>query len=205
VARVVSFEKGALGTVKAVTDEGSFFIFKPAYLESAFLAEGLEAPPAAPADVPDAVLDWAALATLAESRALSLLARAEQYRAGLERKLSARGFPRSAVKAALDALEAEALLSDARYAESWIRQRLRSRIEGPRSLAASLAGKGVERQAVREAVARTLGADERAAFLVKAIATLMGDGRSSNEARGVLLDLGWRTGEVDEALDASVS
>jgi regulatory protein len=51
-------------------------------------------------------------------RAIRLLARREYARSELEQRLLARGGDRSEVRAVLDALAAEGLLSDARYARS---------------------------------------------------------------------------------------
>lgn len=211
MARIVAIEEGALGTVKAVAEDGSLFLFRAWYLEGAYSAMGLgeEDPPdlyALPIDVPDEVLTLALEATLAESRALALLARAEQYRTGLERKLAARAAPRAAVKAALDRLESEGLLSDERYAEAWIRQRSRHHAEGPRSLAAALSSKGVERHAVRRALASAFEGDEnhaeRLSAIVAAATRLTGNGSGRHETRHGLLELGWRSVDVDDALDS---
>jgi len=211
VARIVSIEKGALGTVKAVAEDGSLFLYKAVYLEQAFLAADLPDEAAdgardAPFDVPDDVLTLALEATLAESRALALLARAEQYRAGLERKLAARDAPRFAIKAALDMLEADGLLSDGRYAGSWIRQRVRSRAEGPRSLSVALSARGVDRHAIRQALAEAFEGDEHAedrrATIVQAASRLLSKGALRGDLRGLLIGLGWRSAEVDEALDS---
>ena len=76
-------------------------------------------------------------------RALDLLARAEQCRYGLSLKLAKRGFSVSSVKNALDRLEAVGLLDDTRFAESWVRSRLRLKPEGPAKLKSSLAAKGI--------------------------------------------------------------
>lgn len=76
-------------------------------------------------------------------RALALLARAEQNRFLLSHKLRQRGFPDDVVEQTLGALEAGGELSDRRYAESWVRARLRSHPEGPSHLVAGLRRRGV--------------------------------------------------------------
>ncbi|PKL23291.1 MAG: hypothetical protein CVV47_15260 [Spirochaetae bacterium HGW-Spirochaetae-3] len=197
--RIVSIEEGALGTVKAVADEGSLFLYRACYL-------AMVADTAVPFDVPDDVLAAAVEATLAESRAVSLLARAEQFRAALERKLLARGMPRAAIAAALDRLEAVGLLSDDRYAESWIRQRIRTRAEGPRSLAAALSARGVDRHAVKRAVAQAFDGDERREERLEIISRiavkLLRKGLDRAAARMELVELGWRRGDIDDAFDS---
>jgi SOS response regulatory protein OraA/RecX len=211
MARIVAYEEGALGTVKAVSEDGSLFLFKTCYLEDSFAAadladESISFPHQLPFDIPDDVLTMALQATLAEARALSLLARAEQYRAGLERKLRAKDGSPFACRVALDKLEAEGLLSDERYAESWMRQRLRSRAEGPRSLSAALGSRGVDRKAVKEAMAHSFEGeehrDERLALIASAALRLLSRTPDRRTVRMALLELGWRPGDVDEALDS---
>jgi regulatory protein len=85
-------------------------------------------------------------------KALDLIGRSEQYRHGLYAKLVSRGFSREAVTAALDRLEAAGSLSDRRYAEVWVRSRLRTRPEGPVRLKAALAAKGISSSVAARAV-----------------------------------------------------
>jgi len=211
MARIVACEEGALGTVKAVSEDGSLFLFKACYLEASFAAadladEAFTIPRPLPFDIPDDVLTMALQATLAEGRALSLLARAEQFRAGLERKLLARDSSRFACRVALDKLEAEGLLSDERYAESWMRQRLRSRAEGPRSLSAALASRGVDRHAVKKAMAQSFEGeahrDERLVLIAAAASRLLSRVVDRQAVRTALVELGWRPGDIDDALDS---
>lgn len=60
----------------------------------------------------------------------------------LARKLGARGIPGETVEALLDALEGERLLSDARFAESFVRQRTERGV-GPRRIREELRERGV--------------------------------------------------------------
>ncbi|OHD22292.1 MAG: hypothetical protein A2Y38_00630 [Spirochaetes bacterium GWB1_59_5] len=211
MARIVAYEEGALGTVKAVSEDGSLFLFKACYLEPAYanadLAdEVITLPSGLPFDIPDEVLTLALQATLAEGRALSLLARAEQFRSGLERKLLSRDCSRFACEAALDKLESEGLLSDERYAESWMRQRSRSRAEGPRSLSAALASRGVDRNAVKNALARSFEGeerrDERLALIASSASRLLSREPDRRAVRSALIELGWRSVDIDDALDS---
>ncbi len=212
MARIVGIEKGASGAVKAVADDGSLFIFKGAFLAAALAERGLPSPVIegrgdgdAFVELPDDALDDAVEATDAESRALALLARAEQYRFGLERKLTARGFGRPAILAALDGLESGGLLSDERYASSWIRQRVRHKAEGPRTLAAALSAKGVERRAVKAALDEAFEGDDRRDDRLRIIARCaarLSAGGEHDGLRSRLIALGWRSGDVDEAIES---
>jgi regulatory protein len=208
MARVVAFQEGANGTAKAVTEDGSLFLCRREYLSAALKAAALDNPlePGMAAgqgfDVPDEVLLAAVGAYDAEKRACSLLARAEQHRAGLERKLAAKDVPRWCSRAALDWLEAAGLLSDRRFAESWIRQRMRSHAEGPRSLAAALSARGVDANAVRIAIAEILEESTRPVFIVRAVLRIAAAVHDPALVRVKLIELGWRRQEIDEALSS---
>lgn len=79
------------------------------------------------------------------------LARRECSRCELEQKL-ARRFPdaTAAIGPVLDQLELEGLLSDARFAESFVRSRA-NRGHGPRRIAADLRTRGISPAALHEA------------------------------------------------------
>lgn len=210
MARIVSIRKGAHGIVTAVSDGGSLFHFRPEYYSQACGAAANDAPSLditasdaadGPFDLDDEALSAAVEALAAETRAVALLARAEQYRAGLERKLTARGIPRAAFRLALDRLESAGLLSDARYASSWIRQRCRTHAEGPRSLSAALSARGVERAAIRDALEASFSGEDRLDALANAARLVARDGLDRAGVRGRLLELGWRHTEIDDTLD----
>ncbi|MFP4244336.1 MAG: regulatory protein RecX [Ectothiorhodospira sp.] len=74
---------------------------------------------------------------------MRLLARREHSRLELLRKLAARGYPATDVEAALDRLEAQGLLSETRFAESLVRQRIQQG-HGPLRILADLHQRGVE-------------------------------------------------------------
>jgi len=74
--------------------------------------------------------------------ALRLLARREHSRLELQQKLSAKGFKEPELEVFLSQLEAENLLSDARFAEAYIRSR-RQRGFGPQRIRMELQGRGV--------------------------------------------------------------
>ncbi len=89
-------------------------------------------------------------------KALSLLDRAEQCRQGLSVKLLKKGYSRKAVSESLDKLSEAGLLDDRRFAESWVRSRLRSRPEGPSRLRGALMSKGIASAVARDAVESVL-------------------------------------------------
>jgi regulatory protein len=79
--------------------------------------------------------------------ALRLLARREHSRLELQQKLSAKGFNAPELEALLSQLEAENLLSDARFAEAYIRSR-RQRGFGPQRIRLELQRRGVADETV---------------------------------------------------------
>jgi len=202
MARVVSIEEGASGVAKAATAEGSLFAFRTAYLQPACSCCGIdEVPDLAPGDeIAEELLSLLIEVMTAEYRAVYLLARAEQYRRGLERKLLNKKLMAVAVGMALDRLEAEGLLSDTRYAESWIRQRTRRHPEGPRSLAAALAAKGVARDASQAALAAFYDESSRFGLLAAAAAMLEPKLKKPGLLRPALIQMGWRSAEISEYL-----
>lgn len=80
-------------------------------------------------------------ASLAEV-AVRLLARREHSRRELRIKLEARGFDPTAILPALDELERQGLLSEARFVESYVRSRCEKGF-GPLRIAAELRERGV--------------------------------------------------------------
>ncbi len=74
-----------------------------------------------------------------------MLARREHSRTELSRKLTARGFSEALTGEALDALEAENLLSDRRFTENFVRQRT-ARGHGPLKIRHELRQRGVSEE-----------------------------------------------------------
>jgi regulatory protein len=83
----------------------------------------------------------------AREKAIRHLARREHSRRELRRKLSARFDDPALITGVLDALEAEGLLSDARFTEVYVRQRVAAGY-GPLRIRADLNERGVDSQIV---------------------------------------------------------
>lgn len=84
-------------------------------------------------------------------RAMDALARREQTRTELERRLLRAGFPGDTVADTLDALAAEGLQSDARFAEAFVSSRYRQG-KGPVRIRAELSQRGFDREAIGAAI-----------------------------------------------------
>lgn len=155
--RVVALEKGAREVVKLGLDSGSLFSFRLAYLADQGLPAFLDAAYASKAELegPEweerlAALEAASALYGIEKAALAALARREHARAELERKLVKKDFSAENVRTVLSRLEDEGLLSNERFAEQWMRSRLRLHPEGEASLREGLRAKGVEKPLIRK-------------------------------------------------------
>ena len=92
----------------------------------------------------------------ARGQALSLLSRSEHSRFLLRRKLLQRHHEPTTIDAVLDELQEDGSLDDGRYAESWVRSRLRSHPEGRAHLVGGLRSRGIDAELAERAVAAVL-------------------------------------------------
>jgi regulatory protein len=84
--------------------------------------------------------------------ALALLARREHSRRELTRKLLRLGFADDVVTGALDGLEREGSLADARFTDSFVRSRI-AKGQGPQRIRAELAQRGIVENAAADGLA----------------------------------------------------
>ena len=160
-------------------DDGSLFLLDADGPPASLLEPGLSLDPDLYSQ-----LEYASELFHCRRKALSLLARAEQCRQGLAAKLFKKGFSRKAVSASLDKLEAAGLLDDRRFAEAWVRSRLRGRPEGPSRLRAALMAKGISSATAGEAVASVfeeMGDEDAEETLRRALEKLSGKPGISKE------------------------
>lgn len=157
--RVTALERGARGVVKLGLDPGSLFSFRLAYVADEGLSNFLAAAYASGAALegPEWEARLAAIQSASrlyeiEKAALAALARREHSRAELERKLVKKEFPADGLRTVLSRLEEEGLLSNERFAEQWLRSRLRLHPEGEASLRAGLRAKGVEKPIIKKEI-----------------------------------------------------
>jgi len=89
------------------------------------------------------------MATSVRESAMNYLARREHSRLELEQKLARREFEQAEISMALDRLVDDGLLSDARFAESFVHAR-RQRGNGPLKIQAELKMRGVNETIIRQ-------------------------------------------------------
>lgn len=110
--------------------------------------------------------------------AAPFLAAKEESSGRLLQKMAARGYDRETGKAVLRELQALGFQDDARFAEQWLRSRMRKHPEAPGHLEAGLIRRGVEAAIAREAVAEAAGPEELRDMLRRCIDKFLPAGSS---------------------------
>ena len=134
------------GMFKIAPEEGSTF-----YVRKEYLFERIDAGAEFDDIETDSLLD-AGLTCAVELKAEGYLARAEQSRFGLTRKLIEKKYNKKYVEAALTYLEGRGYLSDLRFATAWLNTRKINHYEGRSRLAAELAARGIAREVATAAL-----------------------------------------------------
>ena len=138
------------GMFKLTPEEGSAFFVRKEYMPEG-LFEKIDVAAEFDETDTDSLLD-AGLTCAVELKAVGYLARAEQSRFGLTRKLIEKKYDKKYVEAALTYLEGRGYLSDRRYAVAWLNTRKVNHYEGRSRLAAELASRGIAREVANAAL-----------------------------------------------------
>ncbi len=143
-------ESSYSGMFKLTPEEGSAFFVRKEYLPEGLFERinvGLEFDD----EETDSLLD-AGLTCAVELKAVGYLARAEQSRFGLTRKLIEKKYDKKYVEAALTYLEWRGYLSDLRFATAWLNTRKINHYEGRSRLSAELTARGIARDVANKAL-----------------------------------------------------
>ena len=143
-------ESSYSGMFKLTPEEGSAFFVRKEYLPEG-LFERIDVGLEFDDEETDSLLD-AGLTCAVELKAVGYLARAEQSRFGLTRKLIEKKYDKKYVEASLTYLEGRGYLSDLRYATAWLNTRKINHFEGRSRLAAELAARGIARDVAGKAL-----------------------------------------------------
>ena len=143
-------ESSYSGMFKLTPEEGSAFFVRKEYLPEG-LFERIDVGLEFDDEETDFLLD-AGLTCAVELKAVGYLARAEQSRFGLSRKLIEKKYDKKYVEAALTYLEGRGYLSDLRFATAWLNTRKINHFEGRSRLAAELAARGIARDVANKAL-----------------------------------------------------
>jgi regulatory protein len=136
-------------------------------------------------------------------KALDLLAMRDHSAAELRLKLLQREFPEQYIDAVLTSLEGAGLLDDRRFAESWIRMRLRKNPCGRALLASGLAMKGVDLETAHRAIDAQLNEETlQQALDAAADKLLRRKGMTREKLMRSLMRKGFRCSDVSDAAAA---
>ena len=143
-------ESSYSGMFKLTPEEGSAFFVRKEYLPEG-LFERIDVGLEFDDEETDFLLD-AGLTCAVELKAVGYLARAEQSRFGLTRKLIDKKYDKKYVEAALTYLEWRGYLSDLRFATAWLNTRKINHYEGRSRLSAELTARGIARDVANKAL-----------------------------------------------------
>jgi len=143
-------ESSYSGMFKFTPEEGSSFYIRKEYLPEG-LFDKIDIGVEFDEEQADLLMD-AGLTCAVELKAVGYLARAEQSRFGLTRKLIEKKYDKKYVEAALTYLEGRGYLSDLRFATAWLNTRKINHFEGRSRLAAELAARGIARDVAGKAL-----------------------------------------------------
>jgi regulatory protein len=111
------------------------------------------------------VLEQAAECWKAEKAALALIARAEQCSWNLCRKLEKKKITSEIIHIVVPRLLDLNLVNDRRFAELWLKTRIKGGTKGPRTLRLLLRARGIDRITADAALAASLTAEDETALL----------------------------------------
>jgi regulatory protein len=149
--------------------DGSLFSFNSVYLSHSFWGRDYFFPGKEISPEEEIALRFAADCFRAERVALRLVARAEQTRAGITRKLEQRGHESSHIQAVVSYLTGLKIVDDRRFARRWIQSRLYRGADSPLRLIAGLCRQGINRSTAQSACKLILDFEQETALLQKFI------------------------------------
>ncbi|HAH63427.1 MAG TPA: recombination regulator RecX [Treponema sp.] len=192
-------EQVSPGRIKIATADGPAFFIRTVYLQCVdpeLIIPAAEFSGEEEQDVLDAGLCYAA-----ESKASAYLARAEQSRFGLSRKLVSKGMEKQYIDKALDYLENARFLSDSRYASAWLNCRKAAHHEGRIRLAAELASRGIDRHTAEDALNEYFEENPEDGECRKAVEKCMRRGMDYDKTVHCLIQHGFSPGMTAAVMD----
>jgi len=144
-------------------------------------------------------LEAAQIYYFCRKKALELIFRAEQYRAGLSAKLLKKGFKSKEITETLNYLENAGYLNDLRFSEMWARTRAERKLEGPVKIISGLTARGIDSATAKNAVKNVFSEmnDENAAEnLLKAYNKYAGRYKNNDKLAAALVRKGYTLSAV---------
>ena len=152
-------------------------------------------------DDEEALLD-AGLICAVELKAVSYLARSEQYRFGLKRKLLAKQYKSEYIDKALSFLESKNYLSDERYAAAWLNDRRINHYEGQTKLLLELQSRGIDKAVAADAVKEFFTDNDEEEICKKAYERFVKKGKSEDKLIEALFKAGFAYKMIKNVMDS---
>ncbi len=152
-------------------------------------------------DDEEALLD-AGLICAVELKAVSYLARSEQCRFGLKRKLLAKQYKSEYIDKALSFLESKNYLSDERYATAWLNDRRINHYEGQTKLLLELQSRGIDKTVAADAVKEFFTDNDEEEICRKACERFVKKGKSEDKLIEALLKAGFAYKMIKNVMDS---
>ncbi len=147
---VRDFEMLSDDVVKVYVDDGSSFYIRFSFLQILSQNKIINREELSEEEAED--LTDAGLIFAVERKAEDYLARCEQSRAGLTRKLLEKGFEKKYITVALNWLENKKFLSDERFAGAWLRSHILTKYQGRTRLLNELLIRGIGKDSACKAL-----------------------------------------------------
>lgn len=169
--------------------EGPAFFVRPEYLPSINFDE-IESGSEYNETQTDIFLD-AGLACVVELKAVEYLARCEQSRFGLNRKLTEKGYEKKYINMALDLLELKNYLSDYRFSTAWLHSRSLNHYEGRIKLKLELQKRGIDKTVSSKAVEEFFEENNEEEICLKAYKKFIKQGKSDEKLVAAMNNAGF--------------
>lgn len=177
------------GMYKIAPEEGSAFFIRPEYLPTVPF-ENIDVGTEFNDQETDEILD-AGLACVVELKAVEYLARAEQSRFGLTRKLITKEYDKKYIDMALTLLESKNYLSDERYARAWLNTRRINHYEGRSRLLAELQSRGISKEVSQAAINEFFTENDEMEICRKAYERFLKKGKIEDKLIAAMLQAGF--------------
>ena len=194
-------ETSYAGMFKVAAETGAAFYVRQNYLPSVELDSILPGVEFV-GHQEDELLD-AGLASAVELKAVEYLARAEQSRFGLTRKLTEKKYSRQYIEMALDFLEQKNYLSDERFARAWLNSRRINHFEGRTKLLAELMSRGISKDISLAAIETFFSENDEAEICRKAYKRFVEKGKTDQKLVAAMLNAGFSYKMIKEVSQMS--
>lgn len=188
------------GMYKLTPEQGVVFYARQEYLSGIEL-DNVQCGSEFVDDDEEALLD-AGLICAVELKAVSYLARSEQCRFGLKRKLLAKQYKSEYIDKALSFLESKNYLSDERYAAAWLNDRRINHYEGQTKLLLELQSRGIDKTVAADAVKEFFTDNDEEEICRKACERFVKKGKSEDKLIEALLKAGFAYKLIKNVIDS---